>query len=223
MRIVICDDHLLLLEALSTALAARGFVVEAATTTPDDAVEGVALHDPDVLLTDVSFPTGSGLEAAREVMRRHPRTKVVLMTGSDAPEPLVEALDIGVAGYTRKDQRVDRFAEVLHAVGRGETAVDKGLLRRLSRQPRPGPPSPLDALTPREREIGELLVDGLDTTQMVQTLGITYSTTRTHVQSILFKLGVHSRLQAVAVLSTAIGRDQGTGRRPDRRPTHLGR
>jgi two-component system nitrate/nitrite response regulator NarL len=73
MRIVLCEDHRLLLEALATALAQHGHVVEAAVTNPVDAVRAVERHDPDVLLTDLSFPVGSGLDAARTSPPTSPR------------------------------------------------------------------------------------------------------------------------------------------------------
>ena len=68
MRIVICDDHHLLVQAMATALGDLGYTVEAAVSTPEDGIRAVALHDPDVLLVDVTFPTGSGLDAARAVL-----------------------------------------------------------------------------------------------------------------------------------------------------------
>ncbi|MPZ94154.1 MAG: response regulator [Propionibacteriales bacterium] len=207
MRLVISDDHRLLLEAMATSLARHGFIIEAATTTPADAVRAVALHDPDLLLSDVSFPQGSGLDAAREVVEHHRRTKVVLVTGMDTLEPLIEALEIGVSGYTRKDQRIEGIASVLETAARGEIAIDQGLLRRLTRrgQAEPaGPRSPLDFLTPREKHVLALLIDGMSTSEIVRAIGVSHSTARTHVQSILSKLGVHSRLQAVALLSDEI-------------------
>src|SRR5262245_55802721 len=133
MRIVICDDHRLLLEGMASAMAARGYVVEAATCTPDDAVIAVRLHDPDALLIDLTFPEGDGLTAAREVVTKHPRTKVVVLTASDANEHLRVALEIGVAGYVRKDQRLEGIVSALERARRGERAVDGSLVRRLGR------------------------------------------------------------------------------------------
>lgn len=200
MRIVLCDDHRLLLEALATALAGQGYTIEAATTSPDEAVRAVSLHDPDVLLIDVMFPVGSGLDAARQVIAQHPRTKVVVITGTESVEPLVAALEMGVAGYTRKDQRVEAIAKVIELAARGELAIDRELLRGVRRTTKSVPTqrSALDDLTPRERDVLGLLVNGKSTKQIVQQLGVSQSTVRTHVQNIFAKLGVHSRLQAVA-------------------------
>jgi two-component system, NarL family, nitrate/nitrite response regulator NarL len=205
MRIVICDDHRLLLEALASAMAARGYTVEAATSTPEDAVTSVRLHDPDVLLLDLGFPDGDGLDAAREVLAHHPRTKVVVLTGSAELPPLRAALELGVAGYVRKDSHIGEIIEAIERARRGEGAVDEGLVRRLGRSTNSAAPprTPGDELTSRERDIVRLLGEGLNTSEIVEVLGISGSTVRSHIQAILSKLGVHSRVQAVALLSAA--------------------
>lgn len=203
MRVVLCDDHRLLLESLASALAFKGCQVEAALTTPTEALRAVALHAPDLLLVDVCFPEGSGLDLARRVRADHPRTKVVMITGEESPDLLREALDIGVSGYIRKGQRVEAIMDVLEAVARGETALDSELLFSVRRaattatQPR----STIDALTPRELHVLHLLVDGSTTREIVRQLGVSQSTVRTHIQNIFAKLGVHSRLQAAALLA----------------------
>jgi two-component system, NarL family, nitrate/nitrite response regulator NarL len=203
MRLVLCDDHLLLLEALSTALSGRGWSIEATATTPDDAVKAVELHEPDVLVTDVAFPAGNGLDVVRLVVDHHPRTKVVILTGLDSPDVVREALEIGVAGYTRKSHSIQAIGDVVERAGAGEVAIDTALLRQLAIR-RTGTRSTartlLGRLTPREQHVLELLIDGRNTAEIVARLRISDSTARTHVQSILSKLGVHSRLQAVALL-----------------------
>jgi two-component system nitrate/nitrite response regulator NarL len=202
MRIVICDDHQLLLEALATALALQGITVEAAVDSPSEAVRAVASNDPDILLIDLMFPVGSGLDAAREVIAHHSRTKVVMMTGTEDAEPLKEALGLGVTGYLAKDQPVDAIARALELAFQGGTPIDSAMLRRVQR-PAPRVPrqrTPVDDLTPREHHILRLLVEGMSTREMVHVLGVSQSTVRTHVQNIFSKLGVHTRLQAVALL-----------------------
>jgi DNA-binding NarL/FixJ family response regulator len=207
MRIVICDDHRLFLEAMSSALALQGHSVESATSTPHDAVASVRLHDPDVLLLDLSFPNGDGFGAAREVIRHHPRTKVVVLTGSDRLHHLKAALDLGVAGYIRKDSRIKEIVDAMERARAGDVAVDAVLVKRLVRDTDTGPSlrTPVDELTARERDIARLLGEGLNTSEIVEVLGISSSTVRSHIQAILSKLGVHSRVQAVAQLSSATG------------------
>lgn len=202
MRVVICDDHHLLVQAMATALGDLGYTVEAAVATPEDAVRAVALHDPDVLLIDVTFPTGSGLDAAHHVVAHHPRTKVVMLTGGDSPKTLQSALDIGVVGYIRKAQRIEEIARSLDRVVDGELVVDARLLngsRVGAAVPRQR--TAIDGLTPREQRVLQLLVKGCSTNEIVEHMSVTPSTVRTHVQSIFVKMGVHSRLQAVALLS----------------------
>ena len=203
MRIVVCDDHRLLLEALAHALAKRGFTVEAATLHPAEAVAAVKLYNPDLLLIDLTFPDGNGLDAASEVVAQHPRTRVVVLTGSDDASAVLEAARIGVAGFIRKDQRLSAIVEALGRAASGESWMDASVIRRL-RSARPASPaarSPLDELTRQERIVLGMLQEGLSTAEIVARMGIGNSTVRSHIQAILTKLGVHSRLQAVAMMS----------------------
>lgn len=201
MRIVICDDHRLLVEALATAIVGAGHKVEAVSATTTDALLAVARHRPDVLLLDLNLPNGDSLDAAREMVDRHPYTRTVILTGSDSIQPLQQALEIGIAGYLRKDGRIDQMLATLERCVHGERVFDEVLMRRLNRtlQAEASSPLPTD-LTPRERAVADLLRAGLDTAQIVAALGVSKSTVRTHVQAILNKLSVHSRVQAVALL-----------------------
>jgi len=202
MRVVICDDHHLLVQALATALGDVGITVEAAVATPEDGVRAVAMLNPDVLLIDVNFPSGSGLDAARQVIAKHPGTKVVMLTGGDSPEPLRDALEIGVAGYIRKVQRIEGVVSALTQVAAGETVIDAQLLSRARSGHGAAPQrTAIDDLTPQEERVLQSLVEGCSTRDIGQRLNVTHSTVRTHVQSIFVKMGVHSRLQAVALLT----------------------
>lgn len=207
MRIVICDDHRLLLEALTHALSLEGFTIEAATSDPHEAVQAVCLYDPDVLLVDLTFPDsdGDGLTVAREVAAVHPRTKVVILTASDEHAPLLEAMRIGVSGYIRKDERMSVIVSTLQRAVEGLPTMDAALTRRLSvAVPQQRRRSILDGLTEQERTVLGHLGQGLRTSEIVAEMGISNSTVRSHVQSILSKLGVHSRLQAVASLHAEV-------------------
>jgi two-component system nitrate/nitrite response regulator NarL len=202
MRIVICDDHRLLAETLAAAIVQAGHTVVAVASRPSGALEAVERHRPDILLLDLTFPEGNSLQAARKVITDYPQTKTVVLTGSEAIGPLQQALAVGVAGYLRKDQRIDQMLATLQRCLRGERVVDEVLMRRVARAVREGPQHRACnyELTVREREIVDLLRHGLNTAEMVAELGISDSTVRTHVQSILNKLRVHSRVAAVALL-----------------------
>jgi two-component system nitrate/nitrite response regulator NarL len=213
-RIVVCDDDRLLLESLSRALELKGFTVEAATSAPHEAVAAVQRFRPDVLLIDLGFPDGDGLDAAREVRRNYPETRVVILTASEDPASLLEADKLGLAGYVGKDQRLEGIVDALGRAARGEGRVDKTLLRRLGDAgARPaGQMSVLDKLTAQEHVVLGCLADGLSTSDIVARLGISHTTVRSHIQAILAKLGVHSRLQAVAVLRDGDGSRRAVGR-----------
>jgi two-component system, NarL family, nitrate/nitrite response regulator NarL len=212
-RIVVCDDHRLLLESLSRSLELKGCTVEAAVSTSEEAIAAVQRLRPEVLLIDLGFPEGDGLVAAREVMRRFPETRVVILTASDDPAWLLEADKLGVAGYVGKDERLDGIVDALQLAAQGEGSVDKALLRRLSGSDSAaaGHGSPLDKLTAQEQVVLGCLGDGLSTSEIVARLGISHTTVRSHIQAILAKLGVHSRLQAVAVLRDGHVRQRAVG------------
>jgi two-component system nitrate/nitrite response regulator NarL len=202
MRFVLCDDHRLLVEALATAIVRAGHTVEAVAWTPADGLSAVERHRPDVLLLDLTFPNGDSLGVAREMVARHPETRTVVLTGSSSVRPLQEALAIGVAGYLRKDERIDQMLATVERCVRGEQILDEVLMRRLDRavQERERNRAVTTDFTPRERAVANLLREGLNTAEIVARLGISESTVRTHVQAILNKLSVHSRVQAVALL-----------------------
>lgn len=213
MRIVVCDDHRLLLESLSRSLELKGCTVEAAVSTSEEAIAAVQRLRPEVLLIDLGFPEGDGLVAAREVMRRFPETRVVILTASEDPSWLLEADKLGVAGYVGKDERLDGIVDALRLAAQGRGRVDKSLLRRLGgvESTATGQGSPLGKLTTQEQVVLGCLGDGLSTSEIVARLGISHTTVRSHIQAILAKLGVHSRLQAVAVLRDGGVRQRAVG------------
>jgi DNA-binding NarL/FixJ family response regulator len=201
MRIVICDDHELMVEGLSAAVTRAGHTVEALARTTTDGVSAVGRHRPDLLLLDLSFPDGDSLDAAADVVTRYPETKVVILTGSEDVATVRAALELGITSYLRKDQRIETIIDGLERSARGERVLDDALLARLSRPADQPDWRAAVELTPRERDVARLLRAGLNTAQMVERLGIRESTVRRHVQTLLAKLCVHSRIEAVARLS----------------------
>lgn len=202
MSLLLCDDHLLLLEALASALTARGQEVVATLTRPSDVADAAAALDPDVCLLDVYFPDGDGIQAVREVQRRAPRTKVLMLSASNDPAVVRDALDAGALGFVQKDADIDAILTAVEQVGRDEISLRPGLLRAVIHpthaEPRPRPGPVEHWLTDRERDVLTRLVAGESTESIAAGLGMATSTTRTHIQNVLVKLGVHSRLQAVA-------------------------
>ena len=202
MRIVVCDDHRLLLEALGASLAARGHDVVALTVKPDDALAAVAEHAPDVCLIDLHFPEGTSLEAVRAMTTRHPGTKVVLLSATADPQAVVGSLTVGAAGFLCKVMSVDAICAMLDRAVEGQVAVEATLLQQAFLPPsRHDPLWALRFLTDREWDVLWCITRGLTTQQIAHRLGVRNSTARTHVQNLLTKLGVHSRLEAAALLA----------------------
>jgi DNA-binding NarL/FixJ family response regulator len=200
-RLVICDDHRLLLDTLGSALADRGYTIDGLVTTADDVVRIVRERDPDIAIIDVHLAAGTGLTAAATIVRDHPRTKVLMLSASPAAEVVVASLEAGAAGFVRKDQTIDGIVRRLEQVAEGVAAFELGMLRRAVSGAGDGGEAQrmVRQLSRREREVLALLVEGRDTAQMARALHIADSTARTHVQNVLVKLGAHSRLQASAI------------------------
>jgi two-component system nitrate/nitrite response regulator NarL len=201
MRLVLCDDHRILVESLAVALQARGHEVLAAVTTPDECVRAVAERRPDACLLDLYLPgREDGLQAARVIRTGHPDTLVLILSGVDDPLILSKAIDLGVAGIVRKDQTVDKIEAALQQVVAGESVFQTGLVRDIVRHlASDSHKEPWHYLTAREEEVLRRIVAGESTKQMARSMRIAASTVRTYAQNVLTKLGAHSRLEASAI------------------------
>jgi two-component system, NarL family, nitrate/nitrite response regulator NarL len=213
--LVIGDDHKVFLDALSVVLAQQDFTVTEARTVRET-VEAVARLRPDVCLIDRHFAGHDGLAAIEEMAARSPATKVLVLSADPDTDGILRALSAGASGYLHKTRGVTALTAAISRVLRGEVVVD------VPKAPGPRRPPQQDAarrlaafLTGRERQCLALLVEGLDTTGMAAKLGVSRATVRTHVQSLLTKLGVHSRLEAAsfAVRYGLLDDTGGSGRR----------
>jgi two-component system nitrate/nitrite response regulator NarL len=203
MRLLICDDHRLLVEALSMALANKGHTVVATALDPDEAVKAAREHQPDVCLLDVSFPGGNGISAIRRIRAVSAATKVVMLSGFLTGDLVAEAIAQGAQGFVGKQKPIGAIIEALKMAHQGHLAVDPLVLQDALR-PRAQDDDPLwvlNFLTKREWEVLRCIMNGLTTEQMAKHLGVQRSTARTHVQNLLAKLGVHSRLQAAGLMT----------------------
>ncbi len=203
MRIVVCDDHALLMEAMEIALTKLGHEVVATATDPAELSGILAEHRPDVCLLDVNFPGGSSLPIIGQLREASADTKVVMLSADWAPGLVIQTVEAGAAGFVRKDQPIRHVLESLELAIEGRLAVDPTLLQSALRSKASGddPLWALSFLTDREWEVLRCIVDGNTTSEIAKTLGVRGSTARTHVQNVLTKLGVHSRLQAAALIA----------------------
>lgn len=202
MQLVLCDDNRILCEALASIFQAHGHRVLAVATSVSDSIAAVARHRPEACLMDVRFPDGSGLDAVRAIRRGYPDTKIVMLSCIADPEIMVEAKQIGAAGFLRKDLKAETIMSALDIVGTGGTAFGPRYSGqagwRVAVSPRQ---NLLETLTPRETQVLRRIVAGQSTDQMAREMDVAPSTLRSYIKSILAKLGAHSRLQAAAIAS----------------------
>lgn len=203
MRLLICDDHRLFIDALAMALADSGQTVVATALDPDEAVAAAREHHPDACLLDLYFPNGSGLDAIARIHDVSPDTKVVILSGAIRTGLVRDAIDLGAQGFVCKTEPVRVIVEALEWALQGQLAVDPVVLRQLFS---PGgddldPLRGLKLLTEREWEVLGCIMDGLSTEQMADRFDVKPNTARTHVHNMFTKLGVHTRRQAAALMT----------------------
>jgi DNA-binding NarL/FixJ family response regulator len=196
-RVLIVDGHSLFAEAIRSALEAAGVIVVGVSGTAEDAVTSVLRKRPDLVLMDVALPDESGLFAGRRILQDWPEAKILALTALEEPRVAEEALRIGFRGYLTKRTPVAQFVSSVRAVLDGQRIMPHRL-GSASRQPAEHEDAGLLVahLTPREREVLALLSRGANGREIAAALAISRNTVRTHVQSILTKLQVHSRLEA---------------------------
>jgi two-component system nitrate/nitrite response regulator NarL len=194
---LIVDDHVLFAEAISAALQDAGLGVCATVINGRDAIHFLETDRADVVVMDLGLPDRSGLAIGQEILERWPETKILAVTALDDPKAVDDAVRAGFRGYLTKDTPVARFISSLEAIVDGQVVTPHRLMSGGHRR-RPADDISLLAtqLTSREREVLGLLMEGADGQSIARRLGVSRNTVRTHVQSILTKLQVHSRLEA---------------------------
>jgi DNA-binding NarL/FixJ family response regulator len=196
LTILLADDHPVVRQGLKTFLDLQPdmeVVGEAATGT--EAAARAEELAPDVVLLDLVMPGGGGIEAARRIREACPATKVIVLTSYAEDENVIPALKAGASGYVLKDVEPAELADGVRRVHRGEALLHPAIASRVLREvvePQPD----RDTLTPRELDVLRLLARGFANKVIARELGIADRTVKTHVSSILAKLGVTDRTQA---------------------------
>jgi len=225
--VLIVDDHQTFAEALRSLLSREADLhpVWIARSVPEARVL-LGRYQPAVVVLDLLLADGSGLQVVDHVREESAGSRMLVLTGFTSLEPAVAALQRGVLGWLPKTVDPDRLVAAIRGVARGEAWLAPDLLGdvlpRLVAQPGNAPRDPLAALTPREREVLQCMVDGLSRGEIASRLYLSANTVRTHTQNLLAKLEVHSTLESVALAlrhgmvpsSPGRSRPPGPGRRP---------
>jgi DNA-binding NarL/FixJ family response regulator len=211
-RVLIVDDHPLTRDALATLLAGNDFHVVGQASDGQGAIDLAARLRPQLVLLDLSMPGLDGLSALPGLRDAAPAAEVIVLTASGTEDNLLAAIRAGAAGYLLKSEPPDRIVEFLRGVVRGEAALSGEVARSLLDQVREGgyrnggvPDDIAGALSAREVEVLLLLDEHLGTDDIAKRLFISEHTVRSHVKSLLHKLNVSSRREALETLATARG------------------
>ncbi|GAB4061926.1 response regulator transcription factor [Angustibacter speluncae] len=207
-RVVVVDDQAMVREGFSALLAAQdGIEVVGQAADGEQGVHAARTRDADVVLMDVRMPVMDGIEATRRITRlpgdRVP--KVLVLTTFDLDDYVYEALRAGASGFLLKDAPTDDLVHAVRVVAAGEALLAPAVTRRVIEEFASRPtravahPGAVASLTPREREVLELVAGGLSNGEIAERLVLAEQTVKTHVGRILTKLGLRDRVQAVVL------------------------
>jgi DNA-binding NarL/FixJ family response regulator len=195
-RIVVADDHTLVRAGIRALLETiEGAEVVAESGDGQETVELIKGHHPDLVLLDITMPGLNGLQVAQRVARESPTTRIIILTMHANESYVARALRVGVAGYLLKDSAVAELPLALEAVAKGETylspAISRhvvaGFLRSCIEEDR----DPLGGLTPRQREILQLIAEGHGTKEIAHSLGLSVKTVENHRAQLMDRLDIH--------------------------------
>jgi DNA-binding NarL/FixJ family response regulator len=202
-RVLFVEDHQLLADALS-AMLGREPDIEVVGIAGTVAEAKIMSRDRlDVVLMDYRLPDGTGVEATRAIKARWPAARVVMVTALTDDETVLESIQAGADGYMTKDRAAEEVVAAVRAAHAGETLLPRSVIVEIARRVaaargRGDERRVIEPLTPRELEILRALTEGMSTPEICARLFIAPNTLRTHVQNIMGKLRVHSKLEAVA-------------------------
>jgi DNA-binding NarL/FixJ family response regulator len=203
-RVVIADDQALVRGGFRMILDAReDMEVVGEAGDGAEAVDLVREHEPDVVLMDVRMPNVDGIEATRQIVAAGSSARIIILTTHDVDEYVFAALRAGASGFLLKDVRPAELVDAIRVVARGDALLAPSVTRRLLDRfagdlAEPAPPvEDLEELTEREAEVLRLVALALSNSEIAARLVLTEATVKTHVSSVLRKLGLRDRVQAV--------------------------
>src|SRR5256886_3575826 len=196
-RVALADDHVLVRKRLKTLLERAEFKIVAEAADGQEAVtQATSLH-PDITIMDISMPMLNGIDAARELGRSCPKTKVILLSQHEEDQYILEALEAGVKGYVLKNQVASDLIHAIQQVSRGEFYLSPGISRAVVEAYRSKSDRPVDPLTVRERQVLQLIAEGKSTKDAASLLGISVKTAESHRMRLMQKLDIHETASLV--------------------------
>jgi NarL family two-component system response regulator LiaR len=196
-RILIVDDHAVVRSGLSKFLLVhKDLELVGEASDGAEAIQMVALHQPDVVLMDLMMPNVDGVTATREIRRKYPKVRVLALTSFSEQAMVQGALQAGAAGYLQKNVTAMELANAIRSAHAGRMTLSPEAAQVLA-QSVTQPQLPGSDLTERERDVLECMVDGLNNNEIAERLVVSLGTVKFHVSNIFQKLGVDSRVEAV--------------------------
>jgi two-component system nitrate/nitrite response regulator NarL len=186
---------------MRSTLEELGMQVVDVVSTAADGLAAARRLRPDLILLDIGLPDENGISVGKRIISELPDSRVVVVTAHKDPRSVAEAVRVGFQGYVTKDTPVSLFVSSIQAVIEGHVVLPRQLARQAAGARTPGEKDVallIEQITHRERDVLQLLAEGASSAEMARRLSVSRNTVRTHVQNILTKLQVHSRLEAAA-------------------------
>ena len=204
MKILLCDDQAVIRDGLEMLLTLeKDFQVVGSAQDGHEALELVTQKSPDLVLMDLKMPGMNGIEATREIRKKFPHVKILVLTTYDEDEWVFDAIRAGASGYLLKDTPRQKIIEAIRGTVEGKSFVDPAVAGKLLNQVASNQTQPAsiltDKLTERELDVLRLLAKGMTNPDIAGTLHLSEGTVRNHVSAILEKLGVSDRTQAAVI------------------------
>jgi DNA-binding NarL/FixJ family response regulator len=191
LQILLADDHLIVRQGLKALLEREGLEVVGEAPDGLEAVRLARDLHPDVAVLDIGMPLMNGLDAAREILRASPRTKAILLTMHAEDHYVLEALRAGVTGYVLKTKAAGDLVQAIQEVAGGAIYLSPGVSRAVVQAYRAKSDLPPDPLTPRERQVLQLIAEGKRTKEIASLLGVSVKTAESHRTRLMEKLNIH--------------------------------
>ena len=196
-RVLLADDHTLVRQGLKAFLENLGFQVTCEASNGQEAVEMAAKAQPDVAILDVSMPILNGIDAARELKRLSPKTKVIVLTKHDEAQFVTDAIRAGVRGYVLKSQVASDLHQAIEEVLRGTVYLSPGISPAVIGVCLSKTSVSADSLSTRERQVLQLIGEGKSAREAAQRLGVSVKTLESHRTRLMHKLDIHKTASLV--------------------------